>query len=148
MKKILLFIITLVTTSVFSQNTERPIDFVVIGVPPVYHGCETQKSASNKKACSTKMLMKHIDDNFDFSVSEKTKLAVGQYNVFVSFVIDKKGNISDIKTKGNDYAPFVNEAIRLVQSIPKYASPGMHKGKIVEVRFTLPIGFIVEIEKK
>lgn len=146
-KKITLFLF-LLTVITYSQNNERPVEYVMVEIPPVYKGCETQKSLSYKRSCSTDRLMELIDDNFDTSVSEKTNLDPGQYNVYVSFIVDKDGKITDVKTKGNDYAPFVEEATRLINSIPQYSSPGMQRGKIVNVRFSLPIAFIVEKETK
>jgi protein TonB len=146
MKKINIILLFLVSMVTYSQNSDRPVEFVMIEIPPVYKGCEKEKSDSNRKACSSKLLIKHIDDNFDTAVSQITKLPAGQYNVYVSFVIDLKGDITDIKTKGNDYEPFVTEAARLIGAIPKYSTPGIQKGKQVKVRFTLPIAFIVETE--
>ncbi|MCF6297320.1 MAG: energy transducer TonB [Flavobacteriaceae bacterium] len=148
MKKTISLILLLVTIAIYSQENERPIEFITVETPPVYSGCEKLKSASNKKACSTKRLMKHINDNFDMSVSEKTSLGAGQYNVYTSFVVDKDGKTTNIKTKGNDYKPFVDEAIRLIKSIPQYKLPGVQRGKIVKVRFNIPIAFIVEIEEQ
>lgn len=144
MKKIITSLLFLFTIVTYSQNNERPVEYVMIEIPPIYKGCETQKSLSYKKSCSTKSLMKHIDDNFDMAVSEKTNLESGQYNVYTSFVVGKDGKITDVETKGNDYAPFVEEAIRLIKSIPQYASPGMKREKPVKVKFRLPIAFIVE----
>lgn len=148
MNKIIVLFLFLASIVTYSQKNERPVEFVMIEIPPIYKGCEKERSASGKKACSTKFLMKHIDNNFDSAVSQKTNLSAGQYNVYVSFVINLEGNITEVKTKGNDYKPFVDEAIRLVNSIPKYSSPGMQKGKPVKVRYTLPIAFIVETEEK
>lgn len=148
MKKISVILLLMISMSAVSQSKQRTIEYVVVEEAPVYKGCEKEKTNSNKRACSTKLLLKHIDDNFDYAVSTKTNLDAGQYNVYVSFVVNVDGEITEINTKGNDYKPFVNEAIRLVHSVPKYAAPGSQNDKVVNVRFTLPIAFIVEKEEK
>ena len=60
--------------------------------------------------------------------------------VFVQFVIMKDGTIRDVKViKGLDEA-LENEAIRVVQMMPKW-KPAEHRGKVVNARFTLPVRF-------
>ena len=63
-----------------------------------------------------------------------------QGKVFVDFVVMKDGTIRDVKVvKGVDEA-LDNEAIRIVQMMPKW-KPGKQRGKAVNARFTLPIKF-------
>jgi len=149
MKNILLFIFFLISTLAFSQEkgnskNERPVEFIMAQNPPIYKGCEGFKSTSSKNICSNKKLMEHIDNNFDASVSTNTSLEVGNYEITVTFIVDKQGNITNVETKGSEYTPFVKEAIRLINSIPKYSSPGIQNEKIVNVRYTIPIVFTVE----
>ena len=149
MKNILFLFLFFGVTTVFSQekgatNTQRPVEFMMIQNPPVYKGCEGYKSTSSKSICSNKKLMEHIDKNFDTSVSANTNLDAGDYEITVIFIVDKQGLLTDIETRGNDYKPFVNEAIRLIRSVPQYSSPGRQREKVVNVRYTIPIVFTVE----
>ena len=149
MKYILIPIYLFVVTIGYSQQNgnsqlEKPVEFMMIQNPPVYVGCEGYKSTSSKSICSNKKLMEHIDKNFDTSVSANTNLEAGEYELTVVFIVDKQGRITNIETKGNDYRPFVNEAIRLIRSVPQYSSPGMQREKAVNVRYTIPIAFTVE----
>jgi len=58
--------------------------------------------------------------------------------VFVQFVIDKDGSITDIQIiKGLGFG-MDEEAIRVIQSAPKWM-PGKQRGKPVKVRMSLPI---------
>ena len=60
--------------------------------------------------------------------------------VFVQFVINQKGEIENVKiARGVDPA-LDKEAIRVVQSLPKW-KPGSQRGKPVRVSFTVPINF-------
>lgn len=60
--------------------------------------------------------------------------------VFVSFIVEKDGEISNVKLlKGVDDL-LDNEALRVVKMMPAY-EPGMQRGKPVRVQFNLPIQF-------
>lgn len=63
-----------------------------------------------------------------------------QGKVFVSFVVDKKGSVKDVKiARGVD--PLLDaEALRVVSSFPQWI-PGKEKGKKVAVQYTVPINF-------
>jgi protein TonB len=148
MKNTLLLVIFLFATMAFSQekdipNNEKPVEFIMVQNPPVYKGCEGYKSTSSKSICSNKKLTEHIDKNFDTSVSTNTNLEAGNYELTVIFIVDKQGLVTNVKTKGSDYTPFVNEAIRLINSVPQYSTPGMQREKVVNVRYTIPIVFTV-----
>jgi hypothetical protein len=149
MKNILFLTLFFVVTMTFCQenshqNLEKPVEFMMIQSPPVYKGCEGFKSISSKTKCSNKKLMELIDKNFDTSISSNTDLEPGDYEITVVFTVNKQGMVTNIETKGNDYQPFANEAIRLIKLIPQYSSPGMQREKVVNVRYTIPILFNVD----
>ena len=63
-----------------------------------------------------------------------------QGKVFMNFVIEKDGSITDLKVlRGVDPA-LDKEAIRVIKSMPKW-KPGKQRGKPVRVSFNLPIVF-------
>ena len=60
--------------------------------------------------------------------------------VFVQFVIDKDGSITEVKViKGLGFG-LDEEAIRIIQKAPKW-TPAKQRGKPVRVRMALPIMF-------
>jgi protein TonB len=61
-------------------------------------------------------------------------------SVFVSFVIDKEGNISDPQVIKGISAECDKEAVRVVKLMPPW-KPGKQNGKAVRCRFVLPIKF-------
>jgi protein TonB len=63
-----------------------------------------------------------------------------QGTVFVSFVVDRDGGVSDVKVvRGVD--PSVDkEAMRVVSNLPKW-KPGKQRGKPVRVSYSVPIHF-------
>ena len=63
-----------------------------------------------------------------------------QGRVYVSFVVEKDGSITDVKVLRGIGGGCDEEAVRVVKSMPKW-SPGKQRGKAVRVRFNLPILF-------
>lgn len=67
-----------------------------------------------------------------------------QGRVIVTFVVEQDGSISNVviaKSSGNKWLD--QEGIRLVKSMPKW-KPGRLKGKIVRVKYCVPITFSIE----
>ena len=63
-----------------------------------------------------------------------------QGKVFIQFVIERDGSITDVKVARGVDASLDKEAVRVVQSMPKW-KPGKQRGKPVRVAYTLPINF-------
>lgn len=63
--------------------------------------------------------------------------------VYVSFVVEKNGSLSNIKVLRGIGSGCNEEAIRVVKSMPKW-NPGKQRGKIVRVQYNLPIRFPLE----
>ena len=66
-----------------------------------------------------------------------------QGRVVVVFVVDEKGNLSDVKVARSVESSLDAEAVRVVKSMPRW-NPGIEKGKAVKVRYTLPVTFRLE----
>lgn len=62
--------------------------------------------------------------------------------VLVNFVVDKEGNITDVKivSKKTIGGGLEDEAMRVIRSMPKW-KPGMQNGIPVSVYFTIPVTF-------
>ncbi len=60
--------------------------------------------------------------------------------VFVSFVVEPTGDVSNVKILRGIGAGCDEEAIRVVKSLPKW-KPGKQRGKPVRVSFNVPINF-------
>jgi TonB family protein len=64
--------------------------------------------------------------------------------VFVSFVIDEEGNVTNIKIAKGVHKSLDQEAIRVVKLMGRW-KPGIHDGKPVKVSYTVPINFNMQI---
>ncbi len=63
--------------------------------------------------------------------------------VYIQFVVEKDGSITDIKVGRGVDASLDKEALRVVRAMPKW-KPGEQRGKPVRVSYTLPINFTLQ----
>jgi protein TonB len=69
-----------------------------------------------------------------------------QGTVFVTFVVEKDGTLSDIKVLRGVQEDIDKEAIRVISTMPKW-TPGKQRGIPVRVQYNLPVKFTLkEIE--
>ncbi len=85
--------------------------------------------------------LKYIQKNMQYPESAKKNGTQGR--VMVQFVIDKEGNVTEPKVIRSVDKELDAEAIRLVKSMPKW-KPGMQKGEVVAVKYTMPVLFKLE----
>lgn len=65
-----------------------------------------------------------------------------QGRVFVAFVVNKDGSVTDVRIARGVDPSLDKEAIRVVKSLPKW-KPGMQRGKPVRVSYSVPINFVL-----
>jgi TonB family protein len=66
-----------------------------------------------------------------------------QGRVFVNFVVEKDGSVSNVGILRGIGGGCDEEAIRVVELMPKW-KPGMHEGKAARVAYNLPIKFALD----
>ena len=83
-------------------------------------------------------MMNYVGQNIKYPAEAVAKGLEGR--VVVQFVVDKEGNLQDVKViKGID--PLLDqEAVRVISSMPQWI-PGKQKGKAVNVQFNMPLQF-------
>ena len=86
-------------------------------------------------------LMKYLATNVHYP--EAAEKAGVQGRVIVTFVVDSDGSISDASILKSVDPSLDQEALRLVNSMPKW-TPGKQKGKAVRVKYTIPIAFALQ----
>ncbi|MGV3458852.1 MAG: energy transducer TonB [Flavobacterium sp.] len=69
-------------------------------------------------------------------------------NVYVSFIINKDGTMSDIEVARDPGYGLAEEAKRLMASLKEVWAPGILNGKVVRVRYMLPIKVNVKTDNK
>ena len=86
-------------------------------------------------------LIHYISKNIHYPQAAKEKGIQGR--VFVGFVIEKDGSVSNIRNLRGVDSELDAEAMRVVESMPKW-KPGMHNGEFVRVSYQIPIFFKLE----
>jgi len=93
----------------------------------------------------TNAMFNYLSRNIKYPVAAAEAGVQGR--VFLSFVVSKTGNISDIAIlKGIGFGCDA-EAVRIVSSFPKW-KPGTQNGVPVNVKYNLPIQFEIEKAKR
>ncbi|MCR5659726.1 MAG: M56 family metallopeptidase [Bacteroidales bacterium] len=83
-------------------------------------------------------MMKYVADNVKYPQEARDKDISGR--VFVNFVIEKDGSVSDVKIKQGIGGGCDEEAVRVISAMPKW-KPGKQKGKPVRVNYMMPLNF-------
>jgi len=84
--------------------------------------------------------MRIVQRNYQVPAIEQSK----QYTVFVSFVVEIDGSISEIKVLKDPGHGLGNEAIRTLKNIKTKWEPGIYKGKPVRMLHHLPITVMIK----
>ena len=90
-----------------------------------------------------KALIEYIESHIQYPAKALKKRIEGR--VEVQFVVDKTGNIGEVKVVSSVDKELDEEAIRLVKTLPKF-TPGRISGKAVPVWYTLPVTFTLPKE--
>jgi protein TonB len=124
---------------IIEEEVVEDVPFYIIEKAPVYPGC----TGDNKqlKKCLEQSIREYVAENFDVNLAQDLGLSVGRKRIFVMFVIDKKGQISNIKSRA-PHKRLQKEAERVIKSLPKM-KPGKQRGRPVGVKYTVPIIFDV-----
>ena len=85
-------------------------------------------------------LYAYIARNIKYPEAAKKEKIEGR--VFVTFVIEKDGQVSSAKILRDIGGGCGEEAIRVVKSMPKW-KPGTQRGKPVRFQFNLPVSFLL-----
>lgn len=83
-------------------------------------------------------MMKFLQDNIQYPAMEKDNDIQG--TVYVQFVVEKDGSITQTKAVKGPTGNMKQEAVRVVKMMPKW-NPGKQRGKAVRVKFTLPVKY-------
>lgn len=85
-----------------------------------------------------KALFGYLSKNTKYPKREKQIGVEGV--VYVEFVVGKKGEITDVKIKSGVSEALDAEAIRVIKAMPNWL-PGKQNGRVVKVRYVMPISF-------
>ncbi|MDR9375349.1 MAG: TonB family protein, partial [Schleiferiaceae bacterium] len=122
------------------EAPEEPLPFVVVESPPVFPGCDASAPVKKRKDCFEQSVLRYVLENFEYSAAARKLNISGR--VFVQFVIEKDGSVSQAQVvRGLD--PILDEeALRVVNQMPTM-KPAQQRGKPVRMSFVLPIRLVL-----
>lgn len=121
------------------EEVIEDVPFFIIEKVPVYPGCKGDNDAL--RLCMQKKIQEYVAKNFNSNLSQDLGLPLGKKKIFVSFIIDRQGGISSVRSRA-PHKRLEKEAERVIRSLPKM-KPGTQRGRKVRVKYSLPIVFEV-----
>jgi TonB family protein len=106
---------------------DKLYNFVAMETPPTYPGGMAE-------------FYKFLGNNVQYPKSAKDENVQG--TVYVSFTIEKDGSLTDIKVDRKLGAGTDEEAVRILK-LSKRWNPGMQNGKVVRVKYNIPVRFSI-----
>jgi TonB family protein len=102
--------------------------FVVVEDPPRFYGGDEAR-------------IKYLSENVRYPEEAREKGIQG--TVFVTFVVETDGSVSDVRLLRGIGGGCDEEAIRIIENMPKWI-PGKQRGQAVRVQFNMPIRFTLK----
>jgi TonB-dependent SusC/RagA subfamily outer membrane receptor len=111
---------------------------------PRFPGCENITNNSERDICAQNKLLEYVFNNLKYPKDAREKGIEGK--CIAEFMIDKKGIITDIKLIKDIGSGCGEELIRVIKSMNQMKErwiPARQNGKIVNVKYTLPVKFAI-----
>lgn len=138
--KCFISIITVFFISVYtySQNADTTVyETIMLSSFPVLPGCEDTPT----EKCFVEKIHSHVRQYLKYP--EMAKEIGAQGKVYVKFICETDGTISDIQVVRSVEKSLDAEAIRVIKKLPKALQPAMINNKQVRVYYVLPISFVL-----
>ncbi len=110
------------------EEFEEEQIFAVVEAMPEYPGGEIAR-------------MKYLADNIKYPTMARESGIQGR--VYVTFVVERDGSVTDVRVLRGIGGGCDEEAIRVVTNMPKWI-PGRQRNKPVRVQFNLPVRFTLQ----
>ena len=125
----------LVTYTTYLKKNKKIISMIKVeNKDTIYYIADKMPSFPSGEAG----MMKFISKNVRYPEGCKKKNISG--TVYISFIVNENGNITDIYPLISPDPELTSEVSRVVKLMPPW-TPGEVKGKLVKVQFNLPVKF-------
>ena len=140
MKRIILIsiFISLWCGYVNSQTDITIYDATMVDEEPLWVDCENLDKEKARN-CWEEHIHKFLNDNLKYPGTCMSYTG----KVWIEFIIEKDGGISELKVLKGDFAPANEEAIRVLKLLPILV-PAKQNGQPVRCRFRIPISFTLK----
>ncbi|MBN2683045.1 MAG: energy transducer TonB [Bacteroidales bacterium] len=124
----LLFAVTILSYGQDGADEDGNFEFAVVEEKPEFPGGDAA-------------LLEYLGKETKYPKKAIKKKIKG--TVYVGFIIGKDGSIEDVKVARPVHKLLDDEAVRVIQSMPKW-KPGIQRGKNVRVKYFVPIKFTLK----
>ncbi|CAL2109082.1 TonB_C domain-containing protein [Tenacibaculum sp. 190130A14a] len=124
-----------------AEEVRKASKFSEVDKIPAFKACKKTKKGE-RVDCFNEEMMKHIQKYFHYPSKAVQESIQGE--VWVRFIIDKEGNVKNIKTLGPKNGETLNNVAKnVVYKLPQF-SPAKKNGSRVAVKYGFPITFSLE----
>lgn len=124
------------------QDEENPI-YTIVEQMPRFPGCdELEGTNKEKKECADRLMLNFIYQNVSYPSLARENNVEGM--AVISFTVTEYGSIVDlivIKDPGSGCGEEVIKIVSLMNELSTRWTPGEQRGKLVRVRYNLPVNF-------
>lgn len=130
-----------ITSKLSAEEVRKAEKFTTVDRIPLFSACKKAKK-NERLDCFNVEMVKHIQKHFRYP-SQAVKESI-QGEVWVRFIIDKNGQVKNIKTLGPKNGGLLNnEAVRVVSQLPQFI-PAKKSGDQTSVKYGFPIMFALD----
>ncbi|MDO6674290.1 energy transducer TonB [Tenacibaculum sp. 1_MG-2023] len=130
-----------ITSKLSAEEVRKAEKFTTVDRIPLFSACKKAKK-NERLDCFNVEMVKHIQKHFKYP-SQAVKESI-QGEVWVRFIIDKNGQVKNIKTLGPKNGGLLNnEAVRVVSQLPQFI-PAKKSGDQTSVKYGFPIMFALD----
>jgi periplasmic protein TonB len=117
-------------------QSDSVITYTFIDEMPRYSGCEELPTISEKSRCAHEKMLDFINSNLIYPANQ-SKL---EGTVFISFIVEKDGSLTNFLIKREMAPGFGEEAIRVFKLMPKWI-PAKRKGVPLRIIWNIGVKF-------
>lgn len=125
---------------VVEEEVDEIFSFAIVENKPIFPGCEKEKDEEARSNCFQLKIQQHIARNFKYPEIAR-QLGI-QGKVFVTFVIEKDGTVSNV-TVARGVDPNLDQAaidaVKSLNNLNPKIQPAKQRGKPVKMSFTIPV---------
>jgi hypothetical protein len=135
------------TIKEIKKPASKTSSFKRVEIPPTYPGCSG--TPTEKRACFSKKVKKHLARKFNASIVNELELEPGRKRIWINFDIDKFGRVTNVKAKGPNNMQLrarkklEEEAVKTIKKLPKMVA-ARQNGSSVDMNYSVPLSFIVQ----
>ena len=119
------------------EEIEEPDFFVVVEEMPTHEKCQKKSTNEEKDKCTRLQIQKYLARCPYPAIAKDNDI---QGKVFIRFLIDEKGNVTNVTIARGANKHLDNAAVQHIKKMASMA-PGKQRGKPVKVQYIVPINF-------